>query len=155
MFTAGSCGGGSPRFQINVGGVNAFVYIGPPPGYTACPQNVWTITTNLATPGSFIDTSQLPGGSFYDTFAAADAKYGTLTVTGIQLVVDGGWAFPATGQTVQIDNTQINNTTYTYEPNNKNDCKNGGLQNFTSAPGPFKNQGRCVSYFASDSHGNH
>jgi len=155
MFTAGSCGVGSPRFQINVGGVNAFVYIGPPPNYTGCPQNVWLNTGNLATPGSFIDTSQLPGGTFYDTFAAADIKYGTMSVTGIQLVADAGYAFPPTGQDVQIDNTQINQTVYTYEPNSKEDCKNGGWQNFTSAPGPFKNQGQCVSYFASDGHGNH
>ncbi len=28
-FTAGSCGGGSPRFQGNVGGANIFAYIGP------------------------------------------------------------------------------------------------------------------------------
>lgn len=94
LFTAGSCGGGSPRFQINVDGVNAFVYIGPPPNYTGCPQNTWLNTGNLATPASFVDTSQLPGGAFYDTFAAADAKYGTMAVTGIQLVADGGWVFP-------------------------------------------------------------
>lgn len=155
MFTAGSCGGGSPRFQINVGGVNANVYIGPPPSYADCPPNVWVNTGNLATPGSFIDTSQLPGGTFYDTFAAADVKYGSVTVTGIQLVADAGWAFPSTGQTVQIDNTQINNTLYTYEPDSKDDCKNGGWQNFTFAPGPFKNQGQCVSHFASDGNGNH
>jgi len=149
MFTAGSCGVGSPRFQINVGGVNAFVYIGPPPSYAGCAQNVWLNTGNLATPSSFIDTSQLPGGTFYDTFAAANVKYGTMTVTGIQLVADGGYAFPTTGQTVQIDNTQINTTAYTYEPDSKEDCKNGGWKNFTFAPGPFKNQGQCVSYFAS------
>jgi hypothetical protein len=153
MFTAGNCGGGSPRFQINVGGVNAFVYIGPPPNNTGCPPNVWLNTGNLATSVSFIDTSQLPGGTFYDTFSAADVKYGTMAVTGIQLVADAGWAFP-TGQTVEIDNTQINNTTYTYEPPVKDDCMNGGWQNFTSAPGPFKSQGQCVSHFASDGHGN-
>ncbi len=149
MFTAGSCGGGSPRFQINVGGKNAFVYIGPPLNYAGCPQNLWQSTGNLATPGSFVDTSQLPGGTFYDTFAAAAVKYGSMSVTGIQLVADAGWLFPATGQTVEIDNTQVNDTTYTYEPG-KDDCKNGGWQNFTSAPGPFKNQGQCVSYFASN-----
>jgi hypothetical protein len=148
MFTAGSCGLGAPRFQINVGGVNAFVYIGPLPNYTGCPQNVWLNTGNLATPASFVDTSQLPGGTFYDTFAAADVKYGTMIVTGIQLVTDSGLAFPATGQTVEIDNTQINSTTYTYEPASKDDCKDGGWQNFTFAPGPFKNQGQCVSHFA-------
>jgi hypothetical protein len=31
----------------------------------------------------------------------------------------------------------------------KDECKNGGWQTFTSAPGPFRNQGQCVSYFAS------
>ena len=29
-----------------------------------------------------------------------------------------------------------------------NDCKDGGWRNFVSSPGPFKNQGQCVSYFA-------
>src|SRR5919201_6979017 len=33
-FTESSCGGGSPRFQINIDGHNIFVYIGPPPNYT-------------------------------------------------------------------------------------------------------------------------
>jgi hypothetical protein len=112
-FTAASCGGGSPRFQINVDGKNAFVYIGPPPNYTGCPPDVWTDTGNLATPASFVDTSQLPGGTFYDTFAAADLKYGSDAVTGIQLVTDAGWMFGT--QTVLVDNVRINGKTYTFE----------------------------------------
>ena len=112
-FTAGSCGGGAPRFQINVDGKNAFVYIGPPPNYTGCPQDVWQNTGNLATPVSFVDTSQLPGGMPYDTFATADLKYGSDVVTGIQLVTDAGWMFGT--QTVLVDNVMINNTTYTFE----------------------------------------
>lgn len=147
MFTAASCGGGSPRFQINIDGANAFVYIGPPPSYTGCPAGTWATTGNLATPASFVDTSQLPGGAFYDTFAAADAKYGNDVVTGIQLVADGSWFFNAT-QTVVVDNVQINGTTYTFE--SAAACKGGGWQAFTSSPGPFKNQGDCVSYFATD-----
>lgn len=112
-FTAATCGGGSPRFQINMGGKNAFVYIGPPPNYTGCPQDVWVNTGNLATPVSFIDTSQLPGGFFYDTFATAQLKYGSLPVTGIQLVADAGWKFGT--QTVLVDNVMINDRTYTFE----------------------------------------
>jgi YVTN family beta-propeller protein len=27
-------------------------------------------------------------------------------------------------------------------------CKDGGWLNFASSPGPFKNEGQCVSYFA-------
>jgi len=30
----------------------------------------------------------------------------------------------------------------------KDDCKNGGWQSFPAPPGPFKNQGQCVSFFA-------
>ena len=146
-FTDGSCGGGGPRFQVNVDGHNAFVYMGPPPNYTACPQNVWLNTGNLATPASLVDTSQLPGGFFYDTFAAAQVKYGSDIVTGIQLVTDGGWAVPGGTQTVLIDNVMINNTTYTFE--SAQSCKDGGWAGFTSSPGPFKNQGDCVSFFAS------
>jgi hypothetical protein len=153
MFTAGSCGGGSPRFQINVDGKNIFVYIGPPPNYTGCAANVWLNTGDLLEAALFVDTSQLPGGTFYDTWASALNKYGTHTVTGIQLVADGGWAVAGGTQTVQVDNVMINTTLFTFEtdvvnPNDKAKCKKGGWQDFTSSPGPFKNQGDCVSYFA-------
>ena len=114
-FTVNSCGGGAPRFQINIAGKSAFVYIGPPPNYTGCPMHVWTNTGNLATPTSFVDTSQLPGGTFYDTFASADAKYGSDVVTGIQLVVDAGWFFPPSNQQeARFDNIQINSKTYSF-----------------------------------------
>ncbi|HEV8536825.1 MAG TPA: hypothetical protein VGR87_14055 [Candidatus Limnocylindria bacterium] len=156
MFTAGSCGGGAPRFQINVGTPvgtkNIFVYIGPPPNYVGCPANVWRSTDDLLTPISFVDTSQLPGGRFYDTWGEAQARYAGFAVSGIQLVTDGGWAVTGGTQTVQVDNVKINATTYTFEaevsPGDKQKCKNGGWRNFTTAPGPFKNQGDCVSYFA-------
>ena len=149
-FTAGSCGGGSPRFQINVDGKNIFVYIGPPPNYTGCAAGVWLNTGNLLQSALFVDTSQLPGGTFYDTWASALAKYGTHTVTGIQLVADGGWAVGGT-QVVQVDNVMINTTLFTFEEvvaSDKERCKNGGWQDFTASPGPFKNQGDCVSFFA-------
>jgi hypothetical protein len=29
----------------------------------------------------------------------------------------------------------------------KDECKDGGWRNFISSPGPFKNEGQCVSYF--------
>ncbi len=156
MFTAGSCSGGSPRFQINVntsGGVkNIFVYIGPPPNYTGCAANVWLNTGDLLESALFVDTSQLPGGTFYDTWASALVKYGTQAVMGIQLVADGGWAVTGGTQTVQVDNVMINATTYTFEsevvPSDKEKCKKGGWRDFTSSPGPFRNQGDCVSYFA-------
>jgi hypothetical protein len=146
-FTAASCGLGAPRFSISIGSANVFVYIGPPPNYTGCASNTWVSTGNLVAPASFVDTSQLPGGTFYDTFAAADAKYGSDAVKSIQLVADAGFAFSGGTQTVVIDNVVINDTTYTFE--SEESCKDGGWQAFTTSPGPFKNQGDCVSHFVS------
>ncbi|HYC79789.1 MAG TPA: hypothetical protein VEC17_02075 [Candidatus Binatia bacterium] len=154
-----SCGGGSPRFQVNVvdpttgdeGSI--FVYIGPPPAYTGCPPAVWTNTGDLLEGVNPIDTSQLTGGMFYDPYGAAVLKYGDYEVTGIQLVADGGWFFLDGEQTVDIDNTLINTTLFTYEPSaqeGKELCKNGGWRLLVDDNGNgFKNQGDCVSYFAS------
>ena len=155
LFEAGSCGGGSPRFQINVdtgsGIRNVFVYIGPEPNYTGCATSTWVSSGELVGARK-VDTSQLPGGAFYDTWTHAESAYGAYPVTGIQLVADGGWAMPETGQVVDIDNTTINSTVFTYElpvPTLKDQCKNGGWKNFTDANGnSFKNQGDCVSYVA-------
>ena len=145
-FTAGSCGLGSPRFGITLAGFpnkTIFVYIGPPPSYTGCAPNVWTNTGNLLTPTSFVDATQL-GGTFYEPWAAAQIQFSGQVVTDIFLVSDNS---PTGTQTVLIDNTNVDGTLYTYEPNSPQDCKDGGWQNFTFAPGPFKNQGQCVSYF--------
>jgi hypothetical protein len=150
-FTAGSCAAGSPRFGISLSGQSGtiFVYIGPPPNYSGCPQNAWANTGNLLTPTSLVDTSQLPGGHFYDLWAAAQARYSGSAVTDIFLVGDNGPGAGGLGsQTVLIDNTNVNGTVYDYESTDKSDCKDGGWQNFTFPPGPFKNQGQCVSFFA-------
>jgi hypothetical protein len=152
-FTQASCGGGAPRFQINatngtVSG-NIFVYIGPPPNYTLCPMNTWTPTGNLVTPASLVDATQL-GGTFYMPWSAVVLAYGSYSITGIQLVTDGSWFFGGATQTVLVDNVQINDDTYTFDAApTKDSCKKGGWEEFTSSPGPFKNQGDCVSHFAS------
>lgn len=159
MFTAGSCGVGAPRFQINVpetgpadgdpSGDNIFVYIGPPPSYTGCPPAVWSNTGNLFAPTNLVDATQL-GGAFYDPVANVKLSFGSLPVLGIQVVTDTGYAVGGT-QTVVVDNTQINATTITYEPNvptSKDQCKKDGWQGLEDANGqPFKNQGQCVAYF--------
>jgi hypothetical protein len=151
-FTAASCSTGSPRFGIVLAGfpsATIFVYIGPPPNYTGCPPNVWTNTGNLLTPASLVDTSQLPGGTFYDPYASAQALYSGEQITDIFLVSDNGPGSGGLGsQTVLIDNTNVNGTLYDYEFTSKDDCKDGGWKNFVSSPGPFKNQGQCVSHFA-------
>ena len=148
----GYCAGGSPRFQINVtdpvtnSSKNIFAYFGTAPNYT-CTPDVWLNTGDLLEAGTTVDTSQL-GGTFYDQYSNALANYGTYEVTGIQIVVDSGWAIvPAGNQTVKIDNVFVNSAKYTFE--SANACKNGGWEKYNQLqPGRFKNQGDCVSFFA-------
>jgi len=141
MFTTGTCGLGSPRFSVTVNsasGPSIFFYLGPPPNYNTCPPNVWTNSGNLASPTNLVDATQL-GGAFYEPYATVQATYGNDVIYDIALVMDGP------SQTAEFDNTQVNNATFTYE--NADSCKDGGWKQFTSTPGPFKNQGDCVSYF--------
>src|SRR5439155_1653456 len=143
MFTASSCGGRSPRFVIDIDGSTINVYLGPPPSYTGCPPNLWSNTGDLLTPTSFVDTSNLAGGTFYDPWALALARYGTHAVTGVQLITDSSSFFGGATQTVLVDNVMINSTTFTFEPKNEGNqgnqgkfgqCKHGGWRNITSAP---------------------
>jgi hypothetical protein len=153
-FTDGSCGGGAPRFQLNMqGGTdtgNIFVYLGPPPGYVGCPMNVYQSSGDLLEGIQTIDTGQLDGGGPYDPYSAALIKYGSYQVTGVQLVTDSSW-FPPAGspQTMHADNVDINGTIYTFdEPQTKEECKKSGWEVVTRTDGSeFRNQGDCVSYF--------
>jgi hypothetical protein len=139
-FTQGTCSNGSPRFQINVLGKNVFANLGQFPNFTdPCAGATYSNSTNLISPTSMVDATQLGNG--YEPWAAFQVQHGSDVVTGIQLVVDG---FTTPYITAQFDNTQINAQTFTYE--SADSCKDGGWQAFTS-PGPFKNEGDCVSYF--------
>jgi hypothetical protein len=109
------CGGGSPRFQVNIDldgdGVddgNIFIYLGPAPNFVGCPAE-WQPSGNLVglpDTDKRYDLSQV-GGTFYDTYANALATLGAMWVTGIQLVVDGGWT-AAGQQTILVDNVRVN-----------------------------------------------
>jgi hypothetical protein len=113
-LTENSCGGGSPRFQINVGGKNVFVYLGPSPSFTGCVQNTWLSSGNLVgtSDSCRVDTSQLAPGTQCSTWAAAVTLLGPQAVTGIQLVVDGGWFFSDKEQEVLVRNVVINGKTF-------------------------------------------
>lgn len=117
------CGGGSPRFSIelpNVGGTlcsipgdscSIFVYLGPYPNYTGCAPG-WQSSGNLIESADLIfDTSQLAGGAFYDSYSNALALAGPVKVSGIDLVVDGGWTNPGPGQDILVNNVMVNNYT--------------------------------------------
>jgi hypothetical protein len=147
-FVQGTCTAGSPRFQVRVqvpndGERNIFVYIGPPPNYTPCPTPDYVNTGDLLEGVNPLDTSQLPGGTFYDPYPAALAKYGNYTVVRVSLVVD-----PTYGQVVRFDNTVVDQTLYTYDqPQNNDECKSDGWKDVTREDGSeFKNQGDCIQY---------
>ena len=111
--TDDDCGGGSPRFQVEAGGKNVFVYLGPSPSFTGCTPNTWHASGNLVgtSDACRVDTSQLSPGTQCTTWAAAVALLGPQVVTGIQLVVDGGWQPADKEQTVLVRNVTINDKT--------------------------------------------
>jgi hypothetical protein len=123
-FTGIGCGGGSPRFQLNIDtdgngsfNGNVFVYIGMPPSFSPCdtvPPGEWQTTGNfVGTPPTELryDTSQI-GGTFYDSYDGTRIKLNTLypnhQILGIQLVVDGGWSQPGDTQTIDVDKVIVN-----------------------------------------------
>ena len=112
---AGGCGGGSPRFSIELaGGKNVFVYLGPSPNFTGCALNTWQSTGNLIgnnDTGRY-DTSQVQAGTQSNTYSGALSLIGSQQVTKIDLVVDAGWFFSPKVQTVLVRNVQINDQTF-------------------------------------------
>jgi hypothetical protein len=119
--TDDDCLAGSPRFQIRVqtpssGEKNVFVYLDPAPTISGgCAVNTWLSTGNLigSTTNGQYDTAQIqPGGNQVSTYAQALALVGTYPVTGISLVVDSGWAFTDTEQTVLVRNVRVNAATF-------------------------------------------
>ena len=115
--TDDDCSAGSPRFQVRVqtpaGEKNVFVYLGPPPSFTGCSQNVWIASGNLiGTTDTRYDTSQVTGGKQVSNYADALALVGTYQVTGISLVVDSGWKFADKEQTVDVRNVKVNASTF-------------------------------------------
>lgn len=150
LDSGAECGAGSPRFSIDVGGgKHIFVYLGTPPNYTSCPAGN---TGNLVDDADLVDTSQIAGGTFYDTWAHAKTLVGGNTVSEIDLVVDSGWNGGVAGgdgtQTVIVKSVTINGDTYAVvgPPTDKDQCKGDGWKTFNNPK--FKNQGDCVSYVA-------
>lgn len=148
--TDDTLGGGSPRFQIgvdttgdNVRDCSVFVYIGTAPNFNDAAAG-WQNTGNLlSSPDARFDLSQC-GGAFYSTYAQMIALVGDDTITGISLVVDGGWSQNDGEQTILVDNVSVNGNTYAFTT--KDDCKDGGWQQLG-----FRNQGQCVSSIQSQS----
>jgi hypothetical protein len=87
------------------------------------------------------------------SFTSGTATTAPVTVT-FSLINPGSLSPGTYTSTIAFTNTsngQGNTTrtaTLTVNAGTKDGCKDGGWQNYISFPGPFKNQGQCVSYFA-------
>jgi len=120
--TDDDCGAGSPRFQVQIGGKNMFVYLGPAGTLTGCTQNTWLSSGNLVGTADAcrVDTSKFTGGTQCSTWAAALTLLGSQAVEKISIVVDASWnspsqanpAFTDKEQTVLLRNAKVNDKTY-------------------------------------------
>ncbi len=85
------------------------------------------------------------GGAPFYTLAGLQAMCPNAQVTGFGVNI--GSNNPS--YNVETDLVDFNGTTYDFELNtvatNKDQCKDGGWQNFNPPAGPYKNQGQCVS----------
>jgi hypothetical protein len=163
--TQGGCGGGSPRFELQLAsGKNVFVYFGPSPSFTGCALNTWQSTGNLVgnNDACRYDTSQVQSGTQCNTYAGTLALIGSQAITEIRLVVDSGWFFTPKVQTVLVRNVVVNGQTF-FSPgagksglNPAQMCKaqldSMGAQAFAQLWGSNGNKanafGKCVSAMA-------
>lgn len=114
----GACGGGSPRYQIDLqpqgdsnpaDGVSLYLYFGTPP-YGGC-------SSGANTEGEVIGGSTAQwfvfGGGFNSntamTYSQVKAAFGNYQLLDAQIAVDGGWSQGGT-QTVDVTNWEVNGT---------------------------------------------
>jgi hypothetical protein len=133
-FTTGNCGGGSLRWAVtfDIGDDNLtdvengpfndrsiFIYYGGYPNFTDCTSgaNNQSGVNMIGLSDLRYDTSQL-GGTFYDTYANAQALVGgsggpepvpAMHVSGVTLSLDSGWMGD---QKVNLSGAQINDNSF-------------------------------------------
>ncbi len=101
-FTLGDCHGGSLRWSVRTSDTQAvFIYYGNPPQFGNGGTGGCTATssggvdqsgTNLIGLGDLrYDTSQYPGGTFYDTYTHTQDLIGNTPILRASLVLDSGW----------------------------------------------------------------
>jgi hypothetical protein len=101
-FKTGDCHGGSLRWQVRLSASEAvFIYYGTAPQFGNGGTGGCTPTSSggadqsglnlLAQTGPRYDTSQLVGGTFYDSYANAVALAGSRPILRVSLVLESGW----------------------------------------------------------------
>lgn len=122
----GSCGGGSPRFQIGLeNGKNVFVYLGPGPSWAGPCGTAATfgpefnvIDADGSRGDTRYDTMQIAGGKWNSTWAEVKALVGSTAVKNIVFVVDSYMAgSPSTWYNphqVTLQSVTLNGGTYSF-----------------------------------------
>lgn len=135
-LNGGHCGAGAPRFNVDAS--DGFHFMG------GCANGTATASADPNWTHVVIDPTN-PAQAFPVLTPGA-------TINSIDIVFDEG--NDALGQgtpgSVYLDNISVNGTTVGGPTRQQqlNSCKKDGWKTYTAAPGPFKNQGDCVSYFA-------
>lgn len=111
-FTMGNCGGGSLRWSVRLTSTQSvFIYYGAHPNFTDCSgANSQSGVNVLSLSDARFDTSQFPGGTFYDTYTGALALVGTMPVIRASLVLDSGWF--AGDQKATVTSATFNDNTF-------------------------------------------
>ena len=92
-FTQGNCHGGALRWSVRTSPTQSvFIYYGDYPSFGDCTTNSQSGTNMIGLSDLRYDTSQYPGGTFYDSYAHAQTLIGTSPIIRVSLVLDGGWA---------------------------------------------------------------
>jgi hypothetical protein len=116
-YFEGNCGGGSLRWSVGLDADgngtwdgSVFVYYGAYPNFTDCsgPLNQSGENLRLA-PDLRVDTSQLTGGTFYDSWAGLTTQWPNALVTSASLVVDAGWNGD---DRIALASATVNDTTF-------------------------------------------
>jgi hypothetical protein len=111
--TLGNCHGGSMRWSVRVSPTESvFIYYGDFPNFADCTTNSQSGVNMIGLGDLRYDTSQIVGGTFYDSYAHAQALVGTRQVIRASLVLDSGWAGD---QRMTISNTTVNDNVHQWD----------------------------------------
>jgi hypothetical protein len=89
--SGGNCHGGSLRWEIDTSQGNLFIYYGAGPNFTDCTTSNQSGVNMIQQTDARFDTSQIAGGTFYDTYAHALTLIGGTQIQDAALVLDSGW----------------------------------------------------------------
>lgn len=123
-FSTGNCHGGALRWSVRVSPTQSvFIYYGDLPNFTDCttagPTTNQSGLNLIGMTDLRFDTSQVVGGTFYDSYLGALALVGSMPIVRASLVLDAGWAGD---QVLTLGNVQVNNDVFVPESGSTPTC---------------------------------